>query len=135
MLYSDLMSERGSCIDTAALSLESQMRLRELYSYVDNCRAMLDEISTELAWGRMDRVPEKLERFCFEADGWGFDALYKVAAGLHSLVVDHGARKEGIQEALDRGLEMLSALIEQCGCDFQWRLAVADVLECFDRAR
>ncbi len=123
------------------LSIESQLKLRGLYEYMDSCRLALDEIRRELGLhmfepvGRinMQGATERLERFCVEADSWGFNSLYEVAQGLQMLLLHCTGRAEvsGFRDALLRGLAMIPALLEQCERDFCWRLAIADMLEYF----
>jgi hypothetical protein len=127
-----------------ALSLESQIKLRALYEYVESCRETLKEIHTELSQFEANpaclqypkRASERLEAICIEADSWGFNALYEIALGLQVLLLDSTSRIPGVRfwEALNRGLAMLSALLEQCERDFHWRLAIAEVLDCFHQA-
>ena len=139
--------ERGSVgiPPDVSLSIESQLKLRSLYDYIDFCRSTLDEIERDLlhvefgapdASRRLKKVAKKLSRFGVEADSWGFSALYEIALGLQMLLLNSGGRvqSDGIWEALQRGLKMLSALLEQCERDFCWRLATADTLDCLNRA-
>lgn len=121
------------------LSLESQLRLRLLYEYLDNSRILLSEIQNLLSFrSRADislclrRASEKLGSFCLEADSWGFDALFDVGQGLQMLLLDSGGytRTDGFWEKLHRGLTTLSALLTQCESDYRRRLATADTLDC-----
>ncbi len=144
----EALNERGNS-DAAVqpgvvLSFESQLKLRSLYGYVDSCRLALDEIHRDLSLDRsgpdvlmnLQGASERLERFCIEADSWGFNALYEIALGLQMLVLNLGIRVQssGFRELLQRGLSMLAALLDQCERDFCWRLAIADMLESIDQA-
>jgi hypothetical protein len=144
----EALDERGSLKDAiqcgAELSLKSQLKMRGLYDYIDSCRLTLDEIQRDLSLGQsgpevlmnLQSASEKLERFCVEADSWGFNALFEIALGLKMLLLNLGNRSQsnGFQELLQRGVSMLSALLDQCERDFCWRLAIADMLESFDQA-
>ena len=121
------------------LSIESQMKLRELYQYVEVCRTILGEIQTELSLfesgpensAPLQRASELLESFCIEADSWGFNSLYEIGLGLQMLLISSGTRAQSdvYWDTLNRGLALLSALLEQCETDFRWRLAIADMLD------
>jgi hypothetical protein len=126
------------------LSTESQLKLRSLCQYVDFCRQMLDQIQQDLLLYEsspdgsvhLQRASERLGRLCVEADSWGFNAPYEISFGLQMLLLNSGGRVQsnGFWEALQRGLGMLSALLEQCERDFRWRLATADTLDCIAAA-
>lgn len=121
------------------LSVDSQLKLRELYDFVEVCRAVLAEVQRDVSLSESDpenaiwvqRASEKLERFCIEADSWGFNSLYEVGLGLQMLLIDSGNRvqSDAFWDTVHRGLVMLSALLEQCEIDFRWRLAIADMLD------
>ncbi len=125
------------------LSIESQLKMRALYEYVDSSRATLDEIRRDLSLELyepafpvdLQRASERLGKFCIDADSWGFDSLYKVALGVQMLLLNSGGRipHVGFREALRRSLAILPLLLEQCERDFCWRLAIADLLESFDQ--
>jgi hypothetical protein len=127
-------SESGSI--PRKISIESQLKLRSLYEYVDCCRQTLDEIQKDASLMNMQRASERLERFCFEADSWGFDALYEIALGLQVLLMNANGPvySNGFWEALQKGLAMLSALLEECERDFRLRLATADTLDAITEA-
>jgi hypothetical protein len=124
----------------SALSLESQIRLRALYEYVEACRETLKEINVYLSLFKTNpacsqypkRASELLENFCIEADSWGFDALYEIGLGLQVLLLNYANRMQSscFWEAVNRGVAMLSTLLEQCESDFRRRLLIADVLDC-----
>jgi hypothetical protein len=125
------------------LSIEAQLKLRELHQYVESCRSILDEIGRDLAVVEsspgdcvsLQKVSERLKKLCLEADSWGFSALYQVGTGLQVILLDSGGRiqEQAFWNMLNRGLAMLSALLEQCESDFRWRLAVADTLDSIDQ--
>lgn len=127
------------------LSMESQLRLRSLYEYVDGCRATLDAIRADLSLFEsksgspepLHRAAQRLGSFCMEADSWGFDSLHEIALRLQMLLLESGNRASGgnYWDVLHRGLAMLSALLEQCEGDFRRKLEIADMLECLDQAR
>jgi len=126
-------------LSSAALSVESQIKVRELYKYVEASRAALKEVHGYLVLFKANpecfqypkRASERLEGFCIEADSWGFEGLYEIGLGLQVLLLDahRRARSHRFWEALDRGLSMLVSLLEQCERDFLRRLAVADVVD------
>jgi hypothetical protein len=126
------------------LSFESQLKLRSLYEYIDNSKATLEEIRRILSAGvsglcdppNLKRAAEKFAVFCFEADSWGFDDIFDVAQGLKMLLSNSigRTRMDGVLDALNMGLAMLSALLSQCEVDFRWRLATADTLDCINQA-
>jgi hypothetical protein len=109
---------------------------------VDAGQAALKEIRAELCifesnpddFVRHKRASEQLCRFCREADTWGFDDLYRIALALQRLLLASRDRARGrpYWQAVFRGLEMLSALLQQCESDFQWGLAIDDMLDCLD---
>ncbi len=121
------------------LSVESQLKLKELYQYVDICRTILGEIRADLSLyetspedaSQLQRASELLESFCFEADSWGFNSIYEVGLGLQMLLIHPGDRvqTDAFWDTINRGLDLLSALLEQCETDFRWRLAIADMLD------
>jgi hypothetical protein len=132
------------------LSFESQLKLRAIYDYVEACQLTLNEIRVDLALDdfspegvlqqndsmNLQRASEKLESFCVDADSWGFSALYEIALGLRMLLMNSGSRIKGddFRKLLQHALSLLSALLEQCERDFYWRLAIADMLDCFEQA-
>ena len=126
------------------LSIEAQIRLHELFEYVETSRGILREISGDLVLAESDSAncsvlrtaSERLERFCLEADSWGFGSLYEVGMGVQVLLIDFGGRIRNprVRDTLHRGLAMLSALLDQCESDYRWRLAVAETLDCIDEA-
>jgi hypothetical protein len=126
------------------LSIQSQMKLRTLYQYVDSCRETLDEIQQDLVLYEsgadglvhLQRASGRLGSFCIEADSWGFHALYEIAHRLQMLLMNAGGLvySNGFWEALQKGLAMLSALLEQCERDFRLRLAAADTLDAINQA-
>ena len=123
----------------STLTVESQLKLRELYEYLEISRAILAEIQTDLSLlesnpedpVNLQRASERLESFCIEADSWGFNSLYEIGLGLQMLLINSGnhIQSDAVWDTLNRGLAMLSALLEQCEEDFRWRLAIADMLD------
>jgi hypothetical protein len=121
------------------LSLESQLRLRGLYDYIDTSRIALDEIRKDLSLfisnaedtAGLRNVSEQLAAVCIEAEGWGFDALYRVGMSLQVLLLDYGHRiqEEVFWNTLTRGVSMMSSLLDQCENEFRSRLAVGDFLD------
>jgi len=134
----DLLDETtsGRRESPSILSIESQLKLRSLYQFVDFCRGILDEVRQDTDLMQMQVAAEKLERLCVEADSWGFNALYEIASSLQLMLMNAGERapNAGFPDALHRGLRMLSALLDQCESDFRWRLATADTLDCIKEA-
>ena len=134
----------GNASSGVSLSLESQLRLREFYGYLENGRTALSSIRAELFLLESDpgnakylkKVSDCLESFCVDADSWGFNSLYEISLGLQMLLIKAGNRlQEGYYlETLHKGLAMLSALLEQCESDFRWALAVAEMLDLFKHA-
>ena len=84
----------------------------------------------------MRKASALLGQLCIEADSWGFSSLYEVGLGLQMRLLNSGDRMQALsnREPLNRGLKMLSALLEQCETDFRWRLAIADTLEHLSKA-
>jgi len=125
------------------LSIEAQLRLRELYDYVEFCRGTLGEIARDLAllesdpedFAALRQACDRLKRFCLEADSWGFTALYQIGTGLQVLLLRFGSgtQDNAFWNTLNRGLGMLSVLIGQCESEFRSRIAVADTLDSFDQ--
>ena len=132
------------------LSFESQLKLRAIFDYVDACRLTLNGIRVDLSLDEfspegllqrnnsmnLQRASEKLESFCVDADSWGFSALYEVALRLQMLLQNSGSRikSDDFRKLLQRALSLLSSLLEQCERDFCCRLAIADMLDCFEQA-
>ncbi len=126
------------------LSIESQLKLRNLYEYLDSCRAAVDEIRRDLCLSVLEqecvvdfqRASARLEKFYVDADSWGFDSLYEVALGLQMLLLNSAGRTQhdSVRDALRRGLAMVPPLLQQCERDFCWRLAVTDLLDSFGDA-
>jgi hypothetical protein len=122
-----------------SLSVESQLKLKELYQFVEVCRAVLGEIRTDLVLFESNpedpsyrqKASEKLGYFCIEADSWGFNSLYEIGFGLQMLLIDscRCPQADAFWDILNRGVAMLSDLVEQCEFDFRWRLAIADMLD------
>ncbi len=129
----------------APLSVESQLKLRALYEYIETCRTAINDIRKNLSLLKMypecseysKKASEQLGRLCMEADSWGFDAFYQISIGMQMLLLDssHGYQKEAFWNALNRGWSMLWDLLEQCESDFRWRLAIADTLDILKTVR
>jgi hypothetical protein len=127
-----------------ALSVESQIKLLAVHEYAGNSRSILNEIHEHLSFIEcnpdgpinLQKASEKLGKLCIEADSWGFSSLNEVAQGLQMFLLNSagGITNKNFQETIDRGLAMLSALLECCEPDFRRRLAVADTLESFNSA-
>ena len=121
-----------------AVSVESQLKLRSLYEFVDAGQTALKEIRADLTVFKADPDEsarfkgafERLNRFCLEVDSWGFDEPYRVAHALQRLLMDSEHRTYGrpFWEAFFCGLDMLSALLEQCESNFRWGSAIDDML-------
>jgi hypothetical protein len=135
----EIGSRAGFVPPGSTLSIESQLKLRELYEYLEISRTILVEIQTDLSLlesnpedpVNLQRASERLESFCIEADSWGFNSLYEIGLGLQMLLINSGnhIQSDAVWDTLNRGLAMLSALLEQCEEDFRWRLAIADMLD------
>jgi hypothetical protein len=125
-------------------SIESQLKLRELYDYVAAGQESLKELRMDLsqlesnpgASESLKSASERLGNMCVDADSWGFDSIYEIALGLQMLLLDGGWKEQNndFWEALNRGMSMLSALLGQCENNFRWKLAIADTVECIKRA-
>ena len=117
-------------------SIDLQFQLRELYDYLDNSRAALNEIRRYLfvAPEQPQKAIERLEEFYMDADSWQFDALYKIASGLQRFLLNSGNRaaRDDYLDVLEKGFGMLSAILEQCESDFRLRLAIAEMLDIID---
>jgi hypothetical protein len=124
------------------LSIESQIRLRAIYDYVDECRTALEDIKTDFSLLEPNpgctaslRVSERLQKFCIEADSWGFESLCDISRALQMLVIESRGCMWGddFRKALNGGLAILAALLEECECEFRLRLAAADMLDRINR--
>ena len=119
------------------LSIESQLKLRELYEFIDTSRAALNDIRRVLSFfpstsedsRTLQKISAQLGHFCTEADSWGFDALYQVGFRLQTALLNCSGRlhEDILWNTLNRALAMLITLLEQCEGDFRWRLAIADM--------
>lgn len=125
------------------LSMESQLRLRALYEFLDGCRLVLDAIRADLSLfdpqsGNLEplrRAARRLGGFSLEADSWGFDTIYEIASRLQILLMESGGRPGGgFWNSVRAALDLLSRLLDQCESDYRRRLEVADMLECLDQA-
>jgi hypothetical protein len=127
-----------------AFSIESQLKLRGFYDYLDSCHGMIGEIHKDLSYAdlnsasspNLQKASEELGKFCLSADEWGFNSLYEVGQGLQRFLLNAcvPAQNKRSHELIDRGLALLSALVEQCESEFRWRLVIADTIEAFNRA-
>ncbi len=124
----------------SVLTIDSQLRLRALYEFIDAGRASLDGINADLSLHSgasecLRRSAERLKTLCIDADSWGFDALYEIAWRLQMLLLDCSRRPRGddSRDVIQRAMGLLSSLLEQCESDFRRRLAVAEVLENMDQ--
>ena len=123
-----------------SLSFESQRQLKSLRDYVNNCRSTLSDIRMDLDHLELDPdnpsvlfgAAKRLCRFCLETDRWGFASLYSVATALQKVFLESGCRKwnNRLSEAVYKGLNALSALVERCEEDYLLKLAIDDTLEC-----
>ena len=135
-------TERASLANLA--SPQFQLKLKPLYEYLDSCHLTLGQVRSDLSdyyanpasSACLKRAAERLGEFCIDADSWGFDALYEVAQGVQMLLLNSGERSPGenLREALNRGLYLLSALLQRCEGDFQLKLAVGETLEYIKQA-
>ncbi len=124
------------------LPIKSQIRLKELYDYVDASRKALRDIRMDFALLEPDpdcpaslRASERLQKFYLEAANWRFDSLYEISRSLQILVIESRGRVWGddLGKVLNDGIEMLSTLLEQCESEFQLELAIADMLDRINR--
>jgi hypothetical protein len=123
-------------------SVESQLKLMAIREYADNSRNILGEIREYLSFVEsnpesltsLQKASERLGKLSIEADSWRFDYLYEIAQGLQLFLLNAGSRIKGKsnRETINRGLAMLSALLDRCEDDFRWRLAVADTVDSFN---
>lgn len=139
----DVIPRREIAVPGKELSLEEQITLKELFAYVDFSKEILDEIRRNLSL--YDANPEdhevlrrataRLEKFCLEADSWGFSALYQIGMGLQVLLLDSAGRlqEKAFLGSVKNTLEMLAALLDQCESEYRWRLAIADTLDSLER--
>ena len=127
-----------------ACSIESQLKLRELYDYVAVSQETLKELRMDLSLLEshpgssqyLKKASERLGNICMDADSWDFNSIYEIAFSLQMLLLDSGwqEQKNGFWEAVNQGLTMISALLDQCENDFRWKLAIADTLDCIKQA-
>ena len=129
-------SNDGNPLNDRVLSVESQLKLRRFYEYIDSSRVILSEIYEDFSSMNLEKAAGRLEQFCIEADSWGFNSLYEVGLSLQMLFFNSSSRMKdaSYMATLDHGLKMLSALLEQCETDFRWRLATADTLDDLNNA-
>jgi hypothetical protein len=121
-------------------SLDSQLKLKALYSYIDACDGIIQEMRTDIGLlkGHADdheilkRVTEKLGKICLDADGWGFEELYRVAFDMqHQLIILDSGKQEWSNRAtaiLDQKLTMMSKMLRECENDYHKRLAISGLL-------
>ena len=137
----DEKAERASL--PSFVDVEFRLKLKSLYEFLDSCHMIVDQIQNDFSEYYanpanavyLKHAAERLGKLCIEADSWGFDAVYEVAHGVQMLLLNSSERSpdEDFREALTRGLNLLSALLQQCESDFQWRMAIADTLEYINR--
>ncbi len=116
---------------------------RSLLRYVEEGRSLLQEIRQDFSRSQSNpedseylrKAARRLASFSTDADGWGFDSLYRVAFGLQTLLLDSFNRFHdgAFWKALDRGVDMLFSLLDQCESEYVERLAIAELLEGFNR--
>ncbi len=123
------------------LSAESQTRLRALCGYLDGCAATIQEIRARLAPMQPDAKSRdavdwslaRLGRICLEADSWGYDELYLVAAGLQRLLME--SRNAGwtarLGKVVDRSLSAMSSLVSNWDLEFRRSLELGELIEDF----
>jgi HPt (histidine-containing phosphotransfer) domain-containing protein len=120
----------------ARFSVVSQLKLRALYEYLDFCQDMIETIQQDIASADMQSATRHLERFCIEADSWGFNSLYEIGSSLQMTLLnaDEKIWNSSFRDALRRGLTMLLSLLEECEREFCSRLATADTLDAISEA-
>ena len=147
-----LTHERGNPVAAiqpgVVLSIESQLKLRSLYEYIDNCRIALNDIRGDLSLDSfapegafsspfgIQRASERLGKFCIEADNWGFDSLYETALRLQIFLMNNAGRlwNREFRDMIQRGLTLLSAMLEECERYYSFRLATSDLFDSLDQA-
>jgi hypothetical protein len=134
--------------ETASLAnlagAEFQRRLKPLYEYLDSCDLTLGQIRNDLSEYKanpasgecLKRAAARLGEFCIDADSWGFDTIYDVAQGVQTLLLDSAEQfpAENLMDALNRGLNLLSVLLQRCEGDFQLKLAVGETIKYMKQA-
>jgi hypothetical protein len=116
------------------LSFESQLQLKPLHSYMDQCRSVLNEIYADIDRFKTDpgnqailsSITKRLGSFCIDADSWGFNPLYDSAFRLQSLFLEWSGRvwSNRLWKALKREMARVFFQVERCESDFRRRLAV-----------
>lgn len=83
----------------------------------------------------LQRAVKRLSGLCADAEGSGFDSLYRVAFGLQVFLVKSFSQDKNdcFWEILNQGLEMLYSLLNRGEKDYHQSMIVADVLESFER--
>jgi hypothetical protein len=114
-------------------------RLQLLHKYLENCQVTLNAIRTDFNVSQsnpenptsLQQAAQRLAELCTDTDGWGFDMIYRVAFNLQVLLIDSLTRihDDPFWKTLDKGLELLTILINQCEVDFHQRLVANDVLD------
>lgn len=143
-IFNEDPADQGESISQQNAVLALDVQLRSLLQYIENSRAILNEIETDFSLSQahsgdsiiLQRAAKRLAGFCMDADRWGFDTMYKIAFGLQELIEKSLARAKNncFWETLNRGISLLSSMVNRCEYDYRQRLAVADVLDSFDRA-
>ncbi len=117
-------------------SIASQLRLRALYDYLDSCEDMLESIRQDIAALDIQNATRSLEKFCMEADSWGFDLLYEIGLNLQMMLLNADGRIEdhAFREALRHSLLKVPELLDECEREYCSRLTAADVLDSIHEA-
>ena len=124
------------------LSSQSQAELKPLREYSNQCHGILNDIRTGLVQLEIEPgnpailygIASKLGLICRDADSWGFHSLCNLALGLQVFLFRSEGRLESACQwtVVNRSLNLLSALVDQCEADYGRRLAVADLLKCLN---
>jgi hypothetical protein len=124
------------------MSVASQIRLRALYEYLDQCAKTVQEIRQILgplqpgarSRERVSQANALLGRISLDADSWGHNDLYMVAAGLERFLME--ARDEPWNarfcDLVARGLAVMSALVSNWDQEFRHSLSVGELLDAFN---
>lgn len=122
-------------------SAASQIRMRALYEYVDASIESLQEIRARLDPSQAGPKPKeavawaiaRLGRICLDADNWGHDEFYRLAAGLQRALMESGGAvwTGSFAFLVEKALRMLSALVSEWDQDFRRTLAISDLLDSF----
>ncbi len=115
--------------------------LHSLHDYVLECEDSLNEIRASIECLAPDaaepavlrRIAARLGKICMDADGWGFNRIYRLSQAIQTLVFDVYTGNRGwtaqVAQGVQRGLAILSSILRECENNFRLTLEMAEFLE------